>query len=214
MDSAPPETYTYLHPLARPDALPIAPPASSPRLTVNCIHALRLIPRRLAAASTFASNARSKRSITGDLRGSAPCPASSASVAIGSAFGLAAPAMKASAAASSIGDLGLLFGLRAIAIEIHSAIIMLYKYRADQCGQLVDRLGVTRRLLPYRPALGRRVRERLAPHYRRGQIGRAHVELQSLMRISYAVFCLKKKTSDRNSTQLTTCNTETRILLT
>src|SRR3546814_4817932 len=63
----------------------------------------------------------------------------------------------------------LLFGLRTIAIEIHSAIIMLYKYRADQCGQLVDRLGVTRRLLPYRPALGRRVRERLAPHYRRGQ---------------------------------------------
>src|SRR3546814_9430349 len=28
---------------------------------------------------------------------------------------------------------------------------------------------------------------------RRVQIGRAHVELQSLMRISYAVFCLKKK---------------------
>src|SRR3546814_7839597 len=27
-----------------------------------------------------------------------------------------------------------------------------------------------------------------------GEIGRAHVELQSLMRISYAVFCLKKKT--------------------
>src|SRR3546814_17343224 len=26
----------------------------------------------------------------------------------------------------------------------------------------------------------------------RDQIGRAHVELQSLMRISYAVFCLKK----------------------
>src|SRR3546814_8098179 len=25
------------------------------------------------------------------------------------------------------------------------------------------------------------------------QVGRAHVELQSLMRISYAVFCLKKK---------------------
>src|SRR3546814_8433199 len=29
------------------------------------------------------------------------------------------------------------------------------------------------------------------------QIGRAHVELQSLMRISYAVFCLKKKKSNR-----------------
>src|SRR3546814_4201032 len=27
------------------------------------------------------------------------------------------------------------------------------------------------------------------------EIGRAHVELQSLMRISYAVFCLKKKTN-------------------
>src|SRR3546814_2968174 len=115
--------------------------------------------------------------MTGALRASAPCPAPSASVAIDSAFGLAAPAMKASAAASSIGDLGLLFGLRAIAIEIHSAIIMLYKYRADQCGQLVDRLGVTRRLLPYRPA---RSEEHTS-------------ELQSLMRISYAVFRLKKK---------------------
>src|SRR3546814_2609375 len=29
-----------------------------------------------------------------------------------------------------------------------------------------------------------------------GQIGRAHSELQSLMRISYAVFCLKKKKTD------------------
>src|SRR3546814_5987064 len=29
------------------------------------------------------------------------------------------------------------------------------------------------------------------------QIGRAHVELQSLMRISYAVFCLKKKTTQQ-----------------
>src|SRR3546814_1023579 len=28
------------------------------------------------------------------------------------------------------------------------------------------------------------------------EIGRAHVELQSLMRISYAVFCVKKKTSN------------------
>src|SRR3546814_12464369 len=32
--------------------------------------------------------------------------------------------------------------------------------------------------------------------YRR-EIGRAHVELQSLMRISYAVFCLKKKIKTR-----------------
>src|SRR3546814_4450230 len=32
-----------------------------------------------------------------------------------------------------------------------------------------------------------------AERKRRCQIGRAHSELQSLMRISYAVFCLKKK---------------------
>src|SRR3546814_5242726 len=31
------------------------------------------------------------------------------------------------------------------------------------------------------------------------QIGRAHVELQSLMRISYAVFCLKKKKQQDNT---------------
>src|SRR3546814_8240282 len=31
------------------------------------------------------------------------------------------------------------------------------------------------------------------PQRRNLEIGRAHVELQSLMRISYAVFCLKKK---------------------
>src|SRR3546814_2795867 len=32
------------------------------------------------------------------------------------------------------------------------------------------------------------------------QIGRAHVELQSLMRISYAVFCLKKKNTRTHHT--------------
>src|SRR3546814_2735387 len=33
------------------------------------------------------------------------------------------------------------------------------------------------------------------------QIGRAHAELQSLMRISYAVFCLKKKTKKNTQSQ-------------
>src|SRR3546814_9990252 len=33
------------------------------------------------------------------------------------------------------------------------------------------------------------------------QIGRAHVELQSLMRISYAVFCLKKNKQQYNISQ-------------
>src|SRR3546814_2689086 len=32
------------------------------------------------------------------------------------------------------------------------------------------------------------------------EIGRAHVELQSVMRISYAVFCLKKKNKTRHKT--------------
>src|SRR3546814_2441881 len=32
------------------------------------------------------------------------------------------------------------------------------------------------------------------------EIGRAHAELQSLMRISYAVFCLKKQKTTRTST--------------
>src|SRR3546814_6648792 len=38
----------------------------------------------------------------------------------------------------------------------------------------------------------------------RQQIGRAHVELQSLMRSSYAVFCLKKKKIDNEDMQITT----------
>src|SRR3546814_3210231 len=37
----------------------------------------------------------------------------------------------------------------------------------------------------------------------KGQIGRAHSELQSLMRISYAVFCLKKKTPTQDTTKTT-----------
>src|SRR3546814_3546033 len=36
------------------------------------------------------------------------------------------------------------------------------------------------------------------------QIGRAHVELQSLMRISYAVFCLKKKKNETHTNYTTT----------
>src|SRR3546814_10412420 len=39
------------------------------------------------------------------------------------------------------------------------------------------------------------------------EIGRAHVELQSLMRISYAVFCLKTKTHKNNKNRTTTNHT-------
>src|SRR3546814_6990140 len=49
-------------------------------------------------------------------------------------------------------------------------------------------LARSRRLAAH-PALPLRVPAADRPR----QIGRAHVELQSLMRISYAVFCLKKK---------------------
>src|SRR3546814_10062361 len=42
--------------------------------------------------------------------------------------------------------------------------------------------------------------ERCARH-RTTKIGRAHVELQSLMRISYAVFCLKKKNNKTDNKQ-------------
>src|SRR3546814_1865259 len=37
------------------------------------------------------------------------------------------------------------------------------------------------------------------PPFLARQIGRAHAELQSLMRISYAVFCLKKKKTKTNA---------------
>src|SRR3546814_14433265 len=39
--------------------------------------------------------------------------------------------------------------------------------------------------------------ERVVAGIEFAEIGRAHVELQSLMRISYAVFCLKKKNKKR-----------------
>src|SRR3546814_3294101 len=42
-----------------------------------------------------------------------------------------------------------------------------------------------------------------------GEIGRAHVELQSLMRISYAVFCLKKKKKKTVNQELTRTNHNT-----
>src|SRR3546814_4403992 len=41
------------------------------------------------------------------------------------------------------------------------------------------------------------------------EIGRAHVELQSLMRISYAVFCLKKKKTTQHTQHIYTNNTQT-----
>src|SRR3546814_3639621 len=40
------------------------------------------------------------------------------------------------------------------------------------------------------------------------EIGRAHAELQSLMRISYAVFCLKKKTQENRQTMSHTTSKE------
>src|SRR3546814_5697431 len=44
-------------------------------------------------------------------------------------------------------------------------------------------------------------RQRVAAGNAADKIGRAHVELQSLMRISYAVFCLKKKITKNKNNQ-------------
>src|SRR3546814_6089462 len=45
---------------------------------------------------------------------------------------------------------------------------------------------------------------------KKSEIGRAHAELQSLMRISYAVFCLKKKTKNQKEyKQIHTTNNDT-----
>src|SRR3546814_7115953 len=61
-----------------------------------------------------------------------------------------------------------------------------------------------RRQDPDPPEPGRAVQRGVRPIGRRGREGRAHrseehtSELQSLMRISYAVFCLKKKKSTQN----------------
>src|SRR3546814_1023974 len=41
------------------------------------------------------------------------------------------------------------------------------------------------------------------------EIGRAHVELQSLMRISYAVFCLKKKKTRKTTEHYNNTQTKT-----
>src|SRR3546814_3952506 len=55
--------------------------------------------------------------------------------------------------------------------------------------QLVEFIRIAR--YPQQAAIGERRVDIVA---QQPKIGRAHVELQSLMRISYAVFCLKKKT--------------------
>src|SRR3546814_8587796 len=49
----------------------------------------------------------------------------------------------------------------------------------------------------HRAAPGRRHDSSNDPIAAVGQDGRAHAELQSLMRISYAVYCLKKKTNKK-----------------
>src|SRR3546814_5947462 len=74
---------------------------------------------------------------------------------------------------------------------LQSNDIKLLLQRAD--GSLEGALRQLRERLPSEfqdlfDKLGRRHRAT-----EQGQIGRAHAELQSLMRISYAVFCLKKK---------------------
>src|SRR3546814_5773503 len=60
-------------------------------------------------------------------------------------------------------------------------------------------LGGAAGLAPDHP--GRRTRHRMAPAPERSEEHTS--ELQSLMRISYAVFCLKKKTKQNTTTETT-----------
>src|SRR3546814_1524126 len=57
----------------------------------------------------------------------------------------------------------------------------------------IERLYAGRPRRPTTQALLPAVTDYKLPKEEFLEIGRAHVELQSLMRISYAVFCLKKK---------------------
>src|SRR3546814_13505457 len=75
----------------------------------------------------------------------------------------------------------------------------------------VPRAPLTRRARPFRhcPRNGKRVRANASAtvQARNGVHGRSEEhtsELQSLMRISYAVFCLKKKTKKTNKIQIQT----------
>src|SRR3546814_2140933 len=80
------------------------------------------------------------------------------------------------------------------------------KVEIDRSGRAVIRAGPADRiwLAPAAPVFGHlRGVEILDPGGApANQIGRAHAELQSLMRISYAVFCLKKKKTNKNTKNL------------
>src|SRR3546814_7623846 len=74
----------------------------------------------------------------------------------------------------------------------------------DECGAMLWGRVTYEMMESYWPAVARgdveappAMREWAVKLDAQPKIGRAHVELQSLMRISYAVFCLKKKTTNR-----------------
>src|SRR3546814_3117658 len=71
-----------------------------------------------------------------------------------------------------------------------------HHYR-DHAQRIVDLEQAIAALIPHETAAALcAVLKRTSPRiYKDQQIGRAHVELQSLMRISYAVFCLKNTTA-------------------
>src|SRR3546814_4702853 len=88
---------------------------------------------------------------------------------------------------------------------------LLTAFELDQlgCGVGKDRLriGERRRALRLdenRPAGAKPPQRIVEPRRHRDQLGRSEEhtsELQSLMRISYAVFCLKKKNTTNNTTR-------------
>src|SRR3546814_6029289 len=99
-------------------------------------------------------------------------------------------------------------------ISVHTALIerptMLNDMEAVH-RHIIGRRSANRSLPPYRAALTDEIVEILSTFFAKERPGAAvsrseeHTsELQSLMRISYAVFCLKKKTKSTNHTLLDT----------
>src|SRR3546814_2251347 len=81
---------------------------------------------------------------------------------------------------------------------------------AEVWGDVMRAAGATERLmelLSAAPQIAPPAQPRALPET---QIGRAHVELQSLMRISYAVFCLKTKKHKKTNTDTTNTYKHTR----
>src|SRR3546814_8922922 len=93
---------------------------------------------------------------------------------------------------------------RAFGMRHHAEhIARIVEHARDAPRRSVDAIGITERDAPFAldPVERRRIGEIIAVVMRDGRSEEHTSELQSLMRISYAVFCLKKKTKHNNYNQ-------------